>query len=157
MLAGREFVSIHLDVVARAEEIVGAIESLTVQSVLAFVPGFPPTITVPAVDVHQHAAEKFHALTRDYGDRPNTRTKDLVDLTLLIEQGFLDSHRVAARVQTVFALRGTHEAPTELPTPPAAWYRDYLALADGLDLGAPTLNEAHSLVSSFWKGVREHL
>jgi hypothetical protein len=44
-------------------------------------------LLVEAVDRRQHFAEKLHALTRDYGDRPNTRVKDLPDLLTLIERG----------------------------------------------------------------------
>ena len=46
------------------------------------------TVQVEIVDVHRHAAEKLHAMLRDFGDRENTRVRDLVDLVLLIETGF---------------------------------------------------------------------
>jgi hypothetical protein len=96
-LAGKTFVSVRLDIVARAEEIDGGVEQLTFPSLLAFA-GFAPSLTVPAVDLAQHAAEKFHALTRVYGDRPSYRVKDLVDLVLLIELGLIDQSRLAARL-----------------------------------------------------------
>lgn len=117
-LAGKTFVSVRLDVVARADEIEGGVEQLTFPSMLAFA-GFEPSLTVPAVDLAQHAAEKFHALTRVYGDRPSYRVKDLVDLVLLIELGLIDQVRLAERLETVFRVRGTHPIPVELPEPPS--------------------------------------
>jgi hypothetical protein len=81
-LAGKTFASIRFDVAAREEEL-AATEQLDLPGSLRFA-GIPAR-SIEAVDRRQHFAEKLHALTRDYGDRPNTRTKDLVDLVLLIE------------------------------------------------------------------------
>lgn len=47
-LAGKTFVSVRLDVVARADEIEGGVEQLTFPSMIAFA-GFEPVLTVPAV------------------------------------------------------------------------------------------------------------
>ncbi|MFD9894544.1 nucleotidyl transferase AbiEii/AbiGii toxin family protein [Amycolatopsis sp. NPDC059027] len=149
-LAGKTFVNVRLDVVARADEIHGGVERLTFPSALAFA-GYPQAVTVDAIDVFQHAAEKFHALTRDYGDRPNTRAKDLVDLVLLIEQGLIaPDERIVDRLDTVFSVRGSHTLPLRLPAPPAAWRSDYTRLAADLDVEARTVDEAHSLVTRFW-------
>ncbi len=81
---GRIFTTVRIDVVVRGEEIV-LTERLPLPNVLGFA-GTPPR-DIEAVDRRQHFAEKIHAFTRDYGDRPNTRVKDLVDLVLLIESG----------------------------------------------------------------------
>jgi hypothetical protein len=149
-LAGKTFVSVRLDIVARAEEIEGGVEELTFPSMLAFA-GFDPLLTVPAVDLAQHAAEKFHALTRVYGDRPSYRVKDLVDLVLLIELGLIDQVRLAERLQTVFRVRGTHPIPAGLPDPPAAWHDDYAALIADLDMGARTVDAAMATVQTVWE------
>jgi hypothetical protein len=149
-LAGRTFVSVRLDVVARAEEIDGAVEHLTFRSNLAFA-GFPPLVTVPAIDLAQHAAEKFHALTREYGDRPNTRVKDLVDLVLFAEHELIDSARLGERLRAVFTARATHEMPADLPDPPAAWRSDYLGLTADLDIGTRTVDAAMTLIRPVWK------
>jgi predicted nucleotidyltransferase component of viral defense system len=149
-LAGKTFVNVRLDVVARAEEITGAVEALTFDSTLAFA-GYPASVTVAAIDVHQHAAEKLHALTKSYGERPNTRTKELVDLVLLLEQGLVDPRRLAARLRKVFAVRASHQIPSELPVPPFAWHADYVSLVAELDVETRTLDAAHTLVNSFWK------
>lgn len=147
-LAGKSFVSIRLDVVARAEEIAGAVEELTIRSALEFA-GYPASISVAAIDVHQHAAEKLHALTRDYGDRPNTRTKDLVDLVLLIENELIEPAGLDARLRVVFAERGSHDLPADLTPPPASWTVDYQALTADLDITARTVDTGYALVREF--------
>jgi predicted nucleotidyltransferase component of viral defense system len=149
-LAGKSFAMVRMDVVARAEEITDAIEPLTFSSALAFA-GLAPSVTVPAIDVAQHAAEKFHALTRIYGDRPNTRVKDLVDLVLLTELNLIDLTRLTGRVRTVFRVRATHPMPTELPEPPSAWRDDYLGLIEELDIGARTIEGAMAVVRPVWR------
>ncbi len=58
-------------------------------------------MTVRAVDLNQHAAEKLHALTRQYGDRPNTRVKDLVDV---LDRAFDVLGRIEARERKLDAL-----------------------------------------------------
>jgi hypothetical protein len=149
-LAGKSFAMVRIDVVARAEEISDAIEPLTFSSALAFA-GLAPTVTVPAIDVDQHAAEKFHALTRIYGGRPNTRVKDLVDLVLLTELNLIDPTRLTDRVRTVFRVRATHPMPTQLPEPPSAWRDDYLGIIEELDIGARTIGDAMAVVRPIWR------
>ncbi|HVQ89471.1 MAG TPA: nucleotidyl transferase AbiEii/AbiGii toxin family protein [Mycobacteriales bacterium] len=148
-LGGATFVKVRIEVVARADEIDGGIENLTFRSVLAFA-GLPTTITIRAVDLAQHAAEKLHALTREYGERQNTRVKDLVDLVLLIEQDLIESDRLTDRLRAVFAVRGTHPLPLELPQLPASWQRDYAALVADLDVGARTADRGRALVAQLW-------
>jgi hypothetical protein len=149
-LAGKSFALVRMDVVARSEEIADAIEPLTFSSALTFA-GLAPYVTVPAIDVNQHAAEKFHALTRTYGERPNTRVKDLVDLVLLTELNLIDPTRLTDRVHMVFRVRATHPMPSELPEPPSAWRDDYLGLIEELDIGARTIEDAMAVVRPVWR------
>lgn len=146
-LAGREFATIRIDVVARGEEI-AMTERLPLPNLLAFA-GTPPR-DIEAVDRRQHFAEKVHALTRDYGGRPNTRVKDLVDLVLLIESGLTADVAVADAVRHVFAVRASHELPTTIPEPPPGWADTYPQLADGLTETPPRLDAALSLMRGFW-------
>lgn len=74
-LAGKVFAKLRLDVVARDAEL-AAVEWIRLPGMLEFAQA--PTREAVAVARRQHFAEKLHALTRDYGGRPNTRTKDLV-------------------------------------------------------------------------------
>src|SRR5439155_20785709 len=92
----------------------------------------------------------IHAFTRDYGDRPNTRVKDLVDLVLLIESGLAADAAVADAVRHVFAVRATHPVPEVLPDPPPAWADIYPGLAEGLTETPPQLEAALDLVRGFW-------
>jgi len=86
-MAGKVFASVRLDIAARGDELVST-EKLQVPSALpAFDRLSPPQVEVAAPT--QHFAEKLHALTRDHGDRLNTRVRDLVDLMLLIELAML--------------------------------------------------------------------
>src|SRR5262249_22247611 len=114
---------------------------------------YPSPVTVFAVDLAQHAAEKLHALTRPYGDQVNTRVKDLVDLVVLAESGWIDQERLARRLRTVFTVRASHDMPRHLPVPPASWDRDYAALVAGLDLEARTVGAAHFLIQPIWEAA----
>jgi hypothetical protein len=76
-LAGKLFDAVQLDVSPRQHELEIA-DRIELPNLLAFA-GVPAPV-VEVVDVHRHAAEKFHAMLRDYGDRENTRVRDLVDL-----------------------------------------------------------------------------
>lgn len=132
-LGGTVFASLRIDVVARSAEIAGAVGTIEVR---------PPILAerlsstaMPAVDIAQHAAEKFHAMARTYaGDRPSSRVKDLVDVVLLAEAGLLPHPDLAGRLQTVWQVRDGVSPPAELPDFPASWQSDYVAMAAELDL-----------------------
>src|SRR6266542_766791 len=146
-LDGRTFANVRLDVVARTEEI-STTDRITLRSVLAFA-GFPDH-EVEAVDPAQHFAEKLHAFTRPYGERPNSRVKDLPDLVLLVDGGLAPSAALLAAVEHVFVARATHEVPASLPDPPADWAERYATLAEELDLAPGTVEEAMALLRGFW-------
>ncbi len=150
-LAGRQFAQVTIDVVARAEEI-GSTERIPLPDALAFA-GIPPA-SFEVVDRNQHFAEKLHALTQTYGDRPNTRTRDLVDLLMLVEDGLQPTSGLHASVRHVFAVRGTHEVPADVPDPPPDWAETYPALAADLDLDAKTIDRAMKDLRVFWTLVR---
>jgi len=113
-LAGKTFAFVRLDVAARGDEL-AATERLRLPGSLQFA-GIPPR-WIEAVERRQHFAEKLHALTRDYGERPNTRVKDLVDLVLLIEDGLVADAALVNVVRHVFVVRGTHPFPNVIPDP----------------------------------------
>jgi type I restriction enzyme M protein len=150
-LAGRQFAQVSVDVVVRAEEI-GGTERVALPGALAFA-GLPPA-SFEVVDRDQHFAEKLHALTQTYGDRPNTRTRDLVDLLMLIEDGLRPTKALHASVRHVFAVRGTHELPADLPDPPSDWAQAYPSLAADLELDANTIDRAMEDLQAFWALVR---
>jgi len=133
VLGGKVFASLRLDVVARSAEIAGAVDTIEVR---------PPILAerlssaaMPAVDIAQHAAEKFHAMARTYaGDRPSSRVKDLVDIALLVEAGLLPHPDFPRRLQRVWQVRNGGPPPAQLPDFPASWPNDFAAMAAGLDL-----------------------
>ena len=147
-LDGAAFERIKLDLVGQVDEVSGATEMLTVPPPVS-IPGLTDVV-VEAVDVYQHAAEKFHAYGRIYaGDRPSSRVKDLVDLVLLIEAGLLvDPDRLRERLRVVYAERDRSAPAPDLAEPPGAWAVPYAAFAADLDLSAATSAAAHHLVAA---------
>jgi hypothetical protein len=151
-MAGKAFASVRLDVAARAQELLST-EKLQVPGALpAFDRLSPPEVEV-AAPAH-HFAEKLHALTRDHGDRLNTRIRDLVDLMLLIELELVRAPEVLPVVRHVFESRGTHPVPGDLPDPPAGWALDYAEEAVATSLLARTVEEAMARLRSFWRDAR---
>ena len=152
LLAGREFASVRVDLVARPEELV-ATERLPLHGALAFA-GFPVR-DIEVVAPGQHFAEKLHALTRRWPDRESTRVRDLVDLILLIEDGRLDPRQVRDVAGHVFQVRRLHALPDEIPDPPQSWSTTYAMLADGLDLQATDIVDAMTTLRRFWATARQ--
>lgn len=150
-LAGRQFAQVTVDVVGRTEEI-GSTDRLSLPGALAFA-GLPPA-SIEVVNRNQHFAEKLHALTRTYGERPNTRTRDLIDLLMLLEDGLRPTSELHACVGHVFAVRGAHEIPADIPDPPSEWADAYPALAANLDLRAKTVDHGMEELRAFWTLVR---
>ncbi|MFD3706395.1 nucleotidyl transferase AbiEii/AbiGii toxin family protein [Nocardia sp. NPDC058658] len=146
-LGGRQFACVRLDVANRSEELSGT-ERLRLPGTLSFA-GIACG-TIEAVDRHQHFAEKLHALTRDYGHRPNTRVKDLVDLVLLIEDGLEPNPCLVRVVEHVFTVRSTHSVPEQIDQPPPLWVNQYPNLAEDLTTTRPDLQQALALVRNFW-------
>ncbi|MGP3958511.1 nucleotidyl transferase AbiEii/AbiGii toxin family protein [Nonomuraea sp. 3N208] len=146
-LAGKTFAQIRLDIVLRDEELAST-ERILLPGVLAF--ANVPARLMESVDRRQHFAEKLHALTRDYGSRPNTRIKDLVDLILLIEDGLLADSGLLLVMRHVFAVRATHSVPGGIPDPPPVWESDYPRLAEGVTYASPDLSSALDLLRAFW-------
>lgn len=150
-LGGRVFQSVHIDVSTHPEEVRDGVERLTVVPCIDGA-GLRP-VSVLAVDVAQHAAEKYHALTRRYaGDRPSTRVKDLVDLVLLTEAGLLPDPRLAERLRHVHAVRDGATPPATIPDPPAAWRPEYTRLVGDLGLTTSDVDQAMALVRSTYPG-----
>jgi len=152
-LAGRQFAAVKVDVVVRPDEITRT-ERIILPSSLVFA-GIEPS-EVEVVDRAQHFAEKLHALTRTYGTRPNTRTRDLADLVLLIEDGLEPSKVLLDATDHVFATRATHPLPAEINDPPIDWAARYADLAVDLDVSAETMNDAMTLLRAFWRDVLSH-
>lgn len=146
-LAGRPFGGVQLDVSPRAHELEQT-DIVPLPNSLAFAGIDTPTIEI--IDVHRHAAEKYHAMLRDFGDRENTRVRDLVDLVILHEQGLLDPVVLAVTVRQVWLERDAMEPPSSVPTFPTSWPYRYEALAADHHLSTTTFPAAVAIVTTLW-------
>lgn len=146
-LAGRAFHRLQLDVSPRGHELART-EPVRLPNSLAFA-GLPDR-TIEIVDVHRHAAEKLHAMQRDFGDRDNSRVRDLVDLVLLLDHGLLDPRHVADAVAAVWLERDQAPPPAELSGLPDSWPPRYDALVRDQDLDVPGFEDARRAVAALW-------
>jgi hypothetical protein len=149
-LAGKLFGGIRVDVSPRAHEL-DATDVVALPNSLAFA-GIAPT-EIEIIDVHQHAAEKLHAMQKDFGDRENTRVRDLVDVIILHEHDLLDLDALAHAVRRVWEQREEATPPRSLPPFPASWPDRYEDAAAELGLETLLFTAATSIVAALWDDV----
>jgi predicted nucleotidyltransferase component of viral defense system len=147
LLAGRPFGGIQVDVSPRAHEL-DRTDALALPNSLAFAGIETPTIEV--IEVNRHAAEKLHAMTREFGDRENTRVRDLVDLILLVEHQLLDRDELSNACHQVWRERDKAPPPAVLPELPTSWRKRYERLAEDHDLTVRSVGDAVALVTELW-------
>jgi len=146
-LAARRFEDFRVDVGA-GMRLVAPPEEIPESNMLAFagiVPGRFRTISRS-----QHFAEKVHAYTLPRADRENTRVKDLVDITLMLELKEVDPVSAQSALKAVFEQRGTHSHPHEIPDAPASWPASFTATAKELNLIRTKVEDAVGLLREFW-------
>ncbi len=148
---GREFARFHVDV-GIGDEVLEPVDVVEGRDWLGFAGITPPS--VPVISREQQFAEKLHAYSLPRGERVNTRTKDLIDMLLLIEQGNLDNRRVASAIATTFEKRATHDVPRKLEPPPAEWKPTFEALAGECGLKT-NLSDGFEAVQGFVAGIGE--
>jgi hypothetical protein len=147
MLAGRSYGRFHIDL-GFGDLMDAEPETLVGDDLLSFMGVLPGQIL--SIPKAQQFAEKIHAYTFPWTDRANTRTKDLVDLVLLIETGGVVPGEISAAIQATFRRRNTHEIPKVLLNPPPSWTREFASLASEAKLCANTLDAAFETLRSFW-------
>jgi len=150
-MAGRRFISFHLDVSA-GDVLREPFELLEGHDWLGFA-GIAPS-KVPAISREEQFAEKLHAYSLPREGRPNSRVKDLVDLLLLFESGTLDPDRVGQCIEATFRRRDTHPVPSSLGPPPQTWAEPFADLASKCGL-SQDLAAAFSRVAEFFSGLRQ--
>lgn len=148
---GRDFARFHVDA-GVGDEVLQPLEAVTGEDWLGF--GGVPRPSFPVISAEQQFAEKLHAYTLPRGERVNTRTKDLIDMVLLIRGGKLDKSKTAAAVRATFMKRATHDVPKELDPPPAEWKPVFDALAKECNLKLE-LPEGFELVREFTKTLEK--
>lgn len=151
LLAGRSFAKFHLDV-GFGDPVLSAPEELVGQDYLGFA-GIPPA-RASAIPRSQQFAEKVHAYTRPWTDRPNTRVKDLVDLVLFLTVDTPSIDEVRTALQRTFELRATHKIPESLPAPPEDWRTVYDEMAKEAQLVPADIDIGFNLLTQFWVKVR---
>jgi hypothetical protein len=144
-LNNRTFMKVSIDV-GFADPWLGDAEALETSEVLAFA-GVEP-VTVKAISIEQHIAEKVHAYTKSYGSRQNSRVKDLVDLMLLSGHRPIAMTELGTVLDAVFRSRATHELPKSFPLPPDDWRDAYQKLSETLPITSD-IDEAHASVAAF--------
>ncbi len=146
-LAGKLFGRIRLDVSPRAHEL-DVTDHVALANSLDFA-GIPaPEIEI--VDIHRHAAEKLHAMFRDFGERENTRVRDLVDVVLLIEHDMLEAANVATAARRVWAERDGVDPPSMVPPLPESWRDRYEHTAADQAMDTRTFPAAVASVVELW-------
>ncbi|HRZ56117.1 MAG TPA: nucleotidyl transferase AbiEii/AbiGii toxin family protein [Candidatus Paceibacterota bacterium] len=140
-MAGRRFISFHLDVSA-GDVLREPFEPLEGRDWLGFA-GIAPS-RVPAISREEQFAEKLHAYSLPREGRPNSRVKDLVDLLLLIESGMLDGDRVRQCIEATFRRRDTHPVPSPLGAPPQVWAGPFAEMAANCGLSQDS-------AAAFWR------
>lgn len=153
-LAGKLYERFHIDV-GFGDTVSGDIEELITQDYLGFA-GITPG-KVRAVSRAQQFAEKLHAYTFPWTGRENTRTKDLVDMLVLLTRDTLKPEKVALAARATFQRRDSHPVPDELSDPPATWKQDFESLTTQVGHPKQTMVEAIGMLREFWKQVQEHL
>ena len=149
-LGGRPFGRVQLDVSPRGHELEDT-DFVPLPNSLAFADIDVPVIEI--IDVQRHAAEKLHAMCKDFGDRENTRVRDLVDIVILHEHKLLDHEHLAAAAYTDWQERNNEPPPAMLPPLPTNWAARYEQLAAEHDLAAAKFPDAITLVTTLWAAV----
>jgi hypothetical protein len=150
LLAGKTFARFHLDV-GFGDLVLSAPEKLVGQDFLGFA-GIAPARAI-AIPKAQQFAEKIHAYSKPWSDRSNTRTKDLVDLVLLLTVNPPSADAIRGAVEQTFEKRGTHSIPDELPSPPDEWRPVYDEMAAEANLEPRQMDEGFQLLSAYWQSL----
>lgn len=150
-IAGRVFARFHIDVGFGDAELKET-EALEGEDLLAFA-GVPPA-TARAIRRELQFAEKLHAYTRPWGDRVNTRSRDLVDLVLLVERGELERSLLLQALQGTFERHGKHPVPRELAPPPVEWASEFPLMAAQVGLRSTELMQCFGVLAEYWGNIR---
>jgi hypothetical protein len=113
--------------VAFGEPMLGAAEHTQGRSDLSFIGIETPTFAIyPRAT---HIAEKLHAYTVPR-PTPNSRIRDLPDLTILASVGPIAAAALRAALEQTFAHRAIHALPSSLADAPERWRGPYRELAE---------------------------
>lgn len=151
VLLGKTYAKFHIDV-GVGDALIGEPEVLVGDDFLGYA-GID-SASARAIPKPQQFAEKVHAYTYPWEGRANTRTKDLVDLVLLIERGALDPSHIRAALRATFDTRGTHPLPSALSVPPPHWEAEFPTMAEEAGLSTAKYLAAFATLNAFWDANR---
>ena len=145
------FADVRVDIAKSAGETSTDVSALAVEPLLV-----GDSFSMSAINLNRHAAEKFHACLRVYAfDRPSSRVKDLIDLVLLIEGGWLDRNRLGLELDRVYEEREGMSPPVTLPDqPPKDWFRTYPPLAAETGITHASVEQGWFLASKYYRAAR---
>lgn len=143
----RDFARFHIDI-GYDDSVIGVTETLEGDDLLDFA-GIAPARVI-AIAKEQQFAEKIHAYTIPWTDRTNMRTRDLVDLIVLIERGSMDLALLRQSLIETFQRRNRHPLPQHLSPPPEVWHEEFKKMATDAGVSTTTLQAAFNLLSQFW-------
>lgn len=146
-LAGRPFGGVQVDISPRAHEL-NATDLVPLPNSLDFAGIAAPVVEI--IDVNRHAAEKFHGMLRGFGDRENTRVRDLVDLVILSEHELLEPTALASEVRFVWGERDDTSPPALLSPFPTSWPDRYERLAAEHKLKTTSFPAAVASMATLW-------
>lgn len=149
VIDNRPFVAFHLDV--GGDFLIDSIEKVPGTNWLEFCGIAPPVISM--ISVEQQFAEKLHSYTLPR-ERVNTRTKDLIDLILLLKPDNRAPEAFRSVLKRVFRARNTHPLPVVLPEPPSSWQKPFADLAGQCRI-SQNLKEGFTKVSEFYNVLQE--
>jgi predicted nucleotidyltransferase component of viral defense system len=147
-LDNRKFSEFHLDV-GVGDALISEPEWQKGPEILSFA-GIAP-VSVALLPKDQQFAEKLHSYTYPREVREFSRTKDLVDIVLLIDQGLPEKQQVVKAIQATFDRRESHKVPQALQTPPAIIASSYNVMAVDCGVSKKTMDEAFQYVNEYWK------
>ncbi|MFZ4099975.1 MAG: nucleotidyl transferase AbiEii/AbiGii toxin family protein [Chlamydiia bacterium] len=151
LIDNRLFAQFHIDV--GGDFLIDPVEEVGGTDWLQFCGIAAPII--PMISIEQQFAEKLHSYTLPR-ERINTRTKDLIDLILLLKQEGRALKAFQRSVQRVFGARNTHVLPAVLPEPPVSWQKPFATLAAECGI-SQSLEEGFWKVSEFYNLLRADL
>lgn len=144
-LDDRTFVRFHIDIGA-GDVLLTPLELTKGHDWLEFAGIASPSFAT--ICQEQHFAEKVHAYTLPRKG-PNSRSRDLVDMLLLIGSGRMNRTKVQEALDATFKRRKSHPLPATLEPPPKEWAEPYARMARECGV-TDTLAEAFDILSHYF-------
>ena len=147
-MAGRRFAHFNVDIAA-GDVWFDTHEKIPSREWLDFAGISTPEF--PVISPEQQFAEKLHSYSLPRQTQ-NSRTKDLVDLVLLIERCALNPEFLREVIKETFQRRKTHKIPEVLDKPPESWRTRFVKLLEECGMRYD-LESAINQVRKFYKSL----